>query len=632
MKELRKGYKQTDIGVIPEDWRVETIGKIFSTFPTASYIREDLGVGNVKYIHYGDIHTRYDAIVFADQEPIPTIDEIKARRYTKLQDGDLILADASEDYAGIGKGIELLNCSKTTTISGLHTIPLRDKNQSYINGFRGYICQNKRVKQQLERQTVGTKVYSISYNSIKDCIIPIPLKSEQKAIAGVLSDIDSLIETLDKKIAKKRAIKEGAMQQLLTGEKRLAGFSEPWIEQHIQEMGVFISGNGFPIVHQGRLTGDYPFYKVSDFNNEGNENRLLKANNYISIETARLLSCNIIPGNAIVFAKIGAAIALERKKLSSVDCCIDNNMMAFIPNHDISSEYIWRVMQTIRFWDLTEATALPSLSGRQIGSIIKRIPSSLKEQQAIARILTDMDDEIEQLEKERSKYVALKQGAMQQLLTGQIRLVDAPAQLQPSVEIRTIPVDAHVVAGHIVNKLHGSKGWGRTKLQKSLHLLGYHCQLDFGNAYIRNTAGPDDQALMKHIDSKFRQFRHVRIEETNNGKGGKHYNYIPTTMIADIEHAFERYPAETQASMNSLLDKILTMDLARAEIVSTLYAVWNNRIIKSQPISDDLLLGDFYSWSAHKADFDRNLVLRALNYMQRENIVPIGWGKYIDKK
>lgn len=80
------------------------------------------------------------------------------------------------------------------------------------------------------------------------------------------------------------------------------------------------------------------------------------------------------------------------------------------------------------------------------------------------------------------------------------------------------------------------------------------------------------------------------------------------------------------------INKIKKMDLARAEIVSTLYAVWNNRIIKGEPISDDLLLEDFYAWSKHKLDFSPDQVLCELNYMRKEEIIPIGWGKYIDKK
>lgn len=168
-------------------------------------------------------------------------------------------------------------------------------------------------------------------------------------------------------------------------------------------------------------------------------------------------------------------------------------------------------------------------------------------------------------------------------------------------------------------------------MQKTLHLVGYHCQLDFGNDYIRNTAGPDDQAMMNHIDSKFKQYRHVRIEaKKENGK--TRYNYIPTAMIDELEQVYETYPQTIRHAVDSLINKIKKMDLARAEIVSTLYAVWNNRIIKGEPISDDLLLEDFYAWSKHKLDFSPDQVLCELNYMRKEEIIPIGWGKYIDKK
>lgn len=246
-----------------------------------------------------------------------------------------------------------------------------------------------------------------------------------------------------------------------------------------------------------------------------------------------------------------------------------------------------------------------------------------------------MDKEIADLEVCRDKYKLIKSGMMQKLLTGQIRLVKPLAPIipleTPDVQIREIPLQTHVVAGHIVNALYQSSGWGRTKLQKTLHLVGYHCQLDFGNDYIRNTAGPDDQVMMNHIDSKFKQYRHVKIEaKKENGK--TRYNYIPTTMIDELEQVYETYPQTIRHAVDSLINKIKKMDLARAEIVSTLYAVWNNRIIKEEPISDDLLLEDFYAWSKHKSDFSRDLVLQGLIYMRKEGIIPTGWGKYIGKK
>ena len=169
-------------------------------------------------------------------------------------------------------------------------------------------------------------------------------------------------------------------------------------------------------------------------------------------------------------------------------------------------------------------------------------------------------------------------------------------------------------------------------MQKSLHLIGYCMQLNLGNEYIRNTAGPDDQQLMDYIDQKFRQYRHVNkvCEKLPDGK--THYSYTPTPMIQDVEVAYEKYSKELREQVDALIDKLNTMDLAGAEILSTLYAVWNNRIIKREQIADDLLIADFYAWSAHKADFEEIRVRKALNYMRKENIIPTGWGKYIDKR
>lgn len=266
-------------------------------------------------------------------------------------------------------------------------------------------------------------------------------------------------------------------------------------------------------------------------------------------------------------------------------------------------------------------------------SFIKiKVPPTKIEQTAIATILSDIDKDISATEASRDKYIKIKSAMMQQLLTGKIRLVEPLQEKMCSDEAKVVPIDAHIVGGHIVKKLYASKGWGRTKFQKSLHLIGYCCQLDFGNEYIRNTAGPDDEKLMNYIDSKFKQYHHVVKEKEIFSNGHTHYIYKPTPQITELEQAFASYPVKLRHRINALLDKMFNMDLARAEIVSTLYAVWNNRIIKGQEISDSLILSDFYDWSKHKSDFSKDLVLKALDYMRNNDIIPIGWGKYIDKK
>lgn len=302
-------------------------------------------------------------------------------------------------------------------------------------------------------------------------------------------------------------------------------------------------------------------------------------------------------------------------------------------------QYLYLYLQAFLIHALNDGkvgSTIPYIVLTQLTDFVVKLPQDKAEQTAIATILTDMDKEIADLETKRDKYRLLKSGMMQKLLTGQIRLTKPLIKVVPLVPelsaAREIPVDAHILAGHIVNRLWQSKGWGRTKLQKSLHLIGYCVQLNLGNEYIRNTAGPDDQLLMNYIDQKFKQYRHVNIKKERRSDGTVHYSYIPTPLIQELEMAYEQYPQNIREHIDVLLDKLSTTNLAGAEILSTLYAVWNNRIIKGEQITDDLLLADFYAWSQHKADFEEIRVRNALDYMRKENIVPIGWGKYIDKR
>lgn len=265
--------------------------------------------------------------------------------------------------------------------------------------------------------------------------------------------------------------------------------------------------------------------------------------------------------------------------------------------------------------------------------------------QAIAYKFQQIVDSIykkkESLLKQNKHLTACRDWLLPLLMSGQVKV---KPQIEESVlniaaepvaeyekRTRTIPVDAHILGGHIVNRLHKSRGMGRTKLQKALHLVEYHCQMELNSQSMQFAAGPHDQEMMNYIDQKFFQFQHVKKEkEYINGK--THYKYIPTNRIQEIECAYENISNQKRKEIDNLLDKIATMDLAQAEIVSTLYAVWNNRLIAKQAISEDYLLQDFYDWSKHKHDFPKELVLKALDYMREEGITPIGWGKYIDKR
>ena len=334
-----------------------------------------------------------------------------------IQCGDILICVRNGSPSLIGKSCVLKKMPRTTF--GAFMSILRGDKTGYISKLWGHDIIQRQV-----RGNSSATINQITKKDFKNIIIPIPTtQTEQTAIATALSDMDSLIDSLRQLIAKKRNIRQGAMQEILTGKRRLPGFERKWEEVLISKCGSFVSGNGFPLIYQGREEGKYPFFKVSDFNNIGNEYFMCKSNNYISDEVARKLSCNLIPERAIILAKIGAAIFLERKKMTRCVSCIDNNMMAFLPNQNVHNEFIWLVFQTLIFGSYVQTTALPSLSGKNIGKWRICIPSEKKEQQAISQVILDMYEEIRSLESKLQKYENIKKGMMEKLLTGQIRLV-----------------------------------------------------------------------------------------------------------------------------------------------------------------------------------------------------------------
>ena len=217
-----KGYKQSELGEIPEDWEIKSYGEIFSFLSTASNSRDDLSEnGDIFYIHYGDIHTKFHFHVDFKHDQIPKIDSQKLKGASFIQDGDLIMADASEDYAGVGKCVEVTGLNNKRAISGLHTFLLRDAKNAFSPGFRGYLHAMTGVKKSFDRLATGLKVYGLSKNNLKQVVVPIPPYNEQQCVIEVLSSMETDIEALTLRLNKTQSIKQGMMQELLTGRTRL---------------------------------------------------------------------------------------------------------------------------------------------------------------------------------------------------------------------------------------------------------------------------------------------------------------------------------------------------------------------------------------------------------------------------
>jgi type I restriction enzyme S subunit len=276
-------------------------------------------------------------------------------------------------------------------------------------------------------------VPGVNRNDLHEIVISIPpTQAEQEAIAEALSDADALIESLEQLIVKKRQIKQGAMQELLTGKKRLLGFEtksgykqpevevipEDWEAKSLGSISMIATGNTPPTRNIANYGDEFLFVSPVD----------LGSSKYIS-HTEKMLSqkgfaiSRPFPKGSILFVCIGSTIGKCGIALETLTS--NQQINAILPSADFSSEYLYYAVSMVapKVKSLAGEQAVPIVNKTQFSETVIPLPPTKAEQEAIAAILSDMDAEITALEEKLAKARQLKQGMMQELLTGRIRLV-----------------------------------------------------------------------------------------------------------------------------------------------------------------------------------------------------------------
>jgi type I restriction enzyme S subunit len=428
-QDVPQGYKKTEVGVIPEDWDVKVLGDLFSFSGGLSASREQLSSEGCCYLHYGDIHKSAKNFidVRAEYLDIPKLD-IPFKRVSaksRLTDGDVVFVDASEDDEGTSKHVVVVNNEKIPYISGLHTIVAKSKTASLDNVYKRYCFQTRDIKRQFYFYAVGTKVSGISKTNIAKIFIPVPPVPEQCAIAEALSDVDGLIAALDKLIAKKRAIKQAAMQQLLTGKTRLPGFNGEWETKRLGEIGNFLKGSG--VTRDNAQSGALACVRYGEIYTH-HQDYIRTFYSRISEEVAatatRLQKGDLLfAGSGETKEEIGKCVAF----ISDEEAYAGGDIVILRPR-GVDSLFMGYSLNTSgvnhQKASYGQGDAVVHISATALAQVSLSLPK-LEEQTAIATILADMDANIAALEARRGKTRALKQGMMQQLLTGRIRLVSS---------------------------------------------------------------------------------------------------------------------------------------------------------------------------------------------------------------
>ncbi|RDK85453.1 restriction endonuclease subunit S [Marinirhabdus gelatinilytica] len=255
------------------DWGETTFDSHYSFKPTNSFSRDKLNyeAGTVKNIHYGDIHTEFDLLFDVTKEKVPfinddvNIENIDDENY--VQKGDLVIADASEDYADIGKAIEVINTNNERLLAGLHTFLARREDDEVAEGFFAFLLNTYKARYEIMRIAQGTKVLGLSKNRLGEIPLYIPEPNEQQKIANFLKAIDKRIKLLK---AKKDALEEyktSIMQKLFAQEIRFkqddgSDFPE-WEEKRIDEIFDVTRGNVLAVPEMSDLQTEeykYPVY------------------------------------------------------------------------------------------------------------------------------------------------------------------------------------------------------------------------------------------------------------------------------------------------------------------------------------------------------------------------------------
>lgn len=388
-----KKYKESEVGLIPINWEVKTLGACLTRNP-------DYGI-NAPAVPYSDSLPTYIRITDISDDGRfnksgkVSVNDIQSSNFY-LEVGDIVLARTG---ASVGKSYCYDYNDGALVFAGF-LIRIKP-DQDFLNPkYLKFFLQSNFYLNWVKENSMRSGQPGINSNEYSRLPIPIPSKSEQTAIATALSDTDALIENLEKLIAKKRNIKQGVMQELLTGRKRLAGFNGEWMKIKLGDICDIRKGQ--LITEKTAAGGEFPVI-AGGINPSYFHNRPNRGKNTITISASG--------ANA-------GFVSFHRNPIFASDCSTIEEKGTF------NIVYIFFLLQLFqkKIFKLQTGGAQPHVYPEHLKPLELVFPQEVTEQDAIANILIDIDEELSGLEKQMNKYQLIKQGMMQALLTGKIRL------------------------------------------------------------------------------------------------------------------------------------------------------------------------------------------------------------------
>lgn len=433
---VKPSYKQTEIVVIPEDWDQRDFGNLYAE-PSRNgiYKSSEYQGRGIRIVNMGEM---FGLDFIADQDMSRVALSPRELEINALHDGDILFGRRSVVPAGAGKCSLVVDPREPLTFESSIIRTRLNKSKTHAR-FYYYYFSSPIGRSTISTIVSGTNIKGIRATELRRLKVPLPTKAEQEAIAEALSDADALIDTLDQLIAKKRDLKQATTQQLLTGQKRLPGkwkkktgckqselgvIPEEWVVRTLDQISRVTSGKRLPL--GSSLTEKetaHPYIRVTDMRPGTislEDIKYVPANVFPAIKRYRIFCEDIfisVAGTLGIVGKIpkeldGSNLTENADRITDIECSQDYLL------HVLMSPLIQKTIESIQ-----TVGAQPKLALIRIRKFAVPLPTSKAEQEAIAEVLSDMDAELSALEQRRDKTRSLKQGMMQELLTGRTRLI-----------------------------------------------------------------------------------------------------------------------------------------------------------------------------------------------------------------
>jgi type I restriction enzyme S subunit len=417
--EVKPGYQQTEVGVIPEEWEVKPLKRLSPSQSVGLVINPSTyfdKAGTVPLLVGSNVSENAIDSSTSNRITKESNDKLPASR---LSAGDLVMVRVGEPgvTAVVPPELDGCNCASMMIVR---------QHPSFDSHWLCCMMNSRHGRQQVEHVQYGTAQKQFNISDAVDFLYPVPPLPEQRAIAAALSDVDGLLGGLDRLIAKKRDLKQAAMQQLLTGQTRLPGFHGEWEVKRLKQVAKISTGINKPLSEMG---SGALYVTVQDLYDK------------TSIRTERLSRIKVSPSEIetrglmvgdIVFGKSSVkrdGIGYPSQFLGCDEPVVFSGFTyrarAWQGITDATFLFYALREEKTRRWliDNSQASALTNINQTIADAIPVQVPPSIPEQTAIAAVLSEMDGELAVLEQRREKTRALKQAMMQELLTGRTRLV-----------------------------------------------------------------------------------------------------------------------------------------------------------------------------------------------------------------